>query len=102
MSTLESDSGARHRSGTAVGSAAVALGALVAIAVTVLMLALTGAHQTLHVNSTTPTHPTSALTAPIPYQDTGPCRAVLDPLTGQMHGGCAPDQTNPHPATSTP
>jgi hypothetical protein len=68
-----------------------ALGALVAIAITILFLAFTSAQQTVHVNSTAHHHPTPAHAKPNHHPRRGGCRAVLDPMTGQMHGGCPPE-----------
>jgi hypothetical protein len=90
MSTHQGHPGALHRHRTGLGSAAVALGALVAIAVTILFLALTSAHHTLPANSTMHTEPPSTNAAPNQNRGTAQCHPVLDPSTGQMHGGCAP------------
>lgn len=80
-------------------SAAVAVGALVAIAVTALVLPLTGAHPTNPTNAAAHTRLASThRTRPHHAPSTG-CHAVLDPMTGQMHGGCPPEHTNTNPAT---
>jgi hypothetical protein len=49
----------------------------------------TSPHQTPTVQVTRHAHD-----RPIPF-----CRAVLDPMTGQMHGGCPPDDPNLDAAT---
>jgi hypothetical protein len=96
MSTLQTTPRARHKPRTGPGTAAVAVGALVAVAVTVLMLALISEHQNA------PTHPHATHTVPIEHHGNGGCTAVSDPLSGQMHGGCARKQTNANPSTPTP
>jgi hypothetical protein len=90
MSTHQGHPGVLYRHRTGLGSAAVALGALVAIAVTILFLALISAHHTVRANSTMHTQPPSTNAAPIQNRGTAGCHPVLDPRTGQIHGGCAP------------
>lgn len=89
----------KHTPRRASRTTAVALSALVAIAVTVLALALTGAHAPLLPNQAAHTRVASTHTAPIHHPRTSGCRAVLDPMTGQMHAGCPPKQIDTHPTT---
>ncbi|HEY2651069.1 MAG TPA: hypothetical protein VGI50_04040 [Solirubrobacteraceae bacterium] len=85
MATLQRNPDPRPRLPTRLGKLGAAL---VAIAVTILFLAAPGAHHSVLANSTTHT---SVSPPPIQHRHTGGCHAVLDPLTGQMHGGCPPN-----------
>ncbi len=87
MSTLQSTPRVPYRLRTRLGAGLVALGALIAIAVSVLILALTGANHTTTASSAT--HNAAAhVSVPVTQSHgTGAPHAVLDPLTGQMHGG---------------
>jgi hypothetical protein len=87
MSMLDSKPRVLHKLRSASGSALVALGAL--IAVSVLTLALTGANRTIPTSSATHPHPASTYSRPVLYRGTGACHAELNPMTGQLHGGCA-------------
>jgi hypothetical protein len=78
---------------------AVALSGLVAIAITGLVLVVTGVHATPRSTAAAHTRVAPTHTAPIHHPRTTGCRAVLDPMTGQMHGGCPPKQTHTNPAT---
>jgi hypothetical protein len=91
MSTHQRNPRVPHRHRTGLGSAAVALGALVAIAVTILFLALTSAGYTVRATSTIHTSsPSTHHMAPIQHRGTVACHPELDPLTRQTHGGCPP------------
>jgi hypothetical protein len=85
MSTLESKPRVEHKLRTASGSA---LGALIAIAVSALALALTGTNRTMPTRSATQPHSASSYPRRAHYRGTGVCHAVLNPVTGQLHGGC--------------
>jgi hypothetical protein len=66
-----------------------ALGALVAISVTVAVPALAGARPIDLPNTAAHTRHGSTHAAQIKHH--APflgCRAVLDPMSGEMHGGC--------------
>jgi hypothetical protein len=89
MSALESKPHVQHKLRSASGSVLTALGALIAIAISVLALALTGANRTIPVRSATHPHRASSYPRPRHYRGTGVCHAVLNPIPGQLHGGCA-------------
>jgi hypothetical protein len=99
MPTLKSRTPLPNKHRTASRTAAVVIAALAAIAVTVLILALSGARATIPPNQTAHIRSASAHPAPTHRPRSRKCHAVLDPMTGQMHGGCPPDQTNANPAT---
>ncbi|MBV8998778.1 MAG: hypothetical protein JO304_06945 [Solirubrobacterales bacterium] len=71
MTTPESIPRAAPRLHTAIGRGLVALGALVAVAVTVLFLALTGANRTNQTGFVTATQSSTAYLPPIRYHGTG-------------------------------
>jgi hypothetical protein len=68
-----------------------ALGALVAISVTVPMPALAGARPIDLPNAGAHTrHGSTHAARSRHYAPILGCRAVLDPMNGEMHGGCPP------------
>jgi hypothetical protein len=87
MSTLDSSPQIAPRLGNASGKGLLALGALIAVGVAVLILALTGANRTTPTSLVTDTHPATTHLRVVQSHSTGVSNAVLDPLTGQMHGG---------------
>jgi hypothetical protein len=102
MLTLDNKSSVPHKPRSASASAAVALGVLAAIAVCVLALALTGAHRTAPTSPATHPHLTSTHSRPLDHLGTGTCHAVLNPMTGQLHGGCAIASPAANPPTPAP
>jgi hypothetical protein len=90
MSKLECHPRVPHRRKSGFGSALLAPGGLVAIAVTILFVALIGANRTIPTSPATHPHPASTYTPPNQYRVAGRCHAVLNPITGELHGGCAP------------
>lgn len=101
MSTLDSKPPVLRKLRSASGSALVALGVLVAIAVFVLAFALTGANRTVPASSATHPHAAFTYSRSVDYRGTGRCYAVLNPITGELHGGCAvatPTANTPTPA----
>lgn len=99
MPTLKNSQLLPNRSRSGWRTAALAVGTLVAIAVIVLVLALTGARGTAVANPPGATHSRSAHRTWSHHPRSRGCRAVLDPMTGEMHGGCPPGHTNANPAT---
>ena len=89
MSTFESKPRVHHKLRSPSGSALAALGALIAIAIFVLALALTDANRTTPTSSATDPHPASSYPPPAHYRGTGACHTVLNPISGALHGGCA-------------
>jgi hypothetical protein len=87
MSTLHTTQHAPHKIRRAVGTGVVALGALIAIGVFVLILALTGANRPGSTSPATHAHPATAATPLVQHHGVTPGGAVLDPITGEMHGG---------------
>jgi hypothetical protein len=87
MSTLQNTTRvpARTRAKTRIAAIIVALGAGVAIGVSALTLALTGASTRNNAAVVTQSIPTGLSAPPINSYGTG--HAVLDPASGQMHGG---------------
>jgi hypothetical protein len=102
MLTLDNKSSVPHKLRSASASTVVALGVLAAIAISVLVLALTGANRNAPTSSATK-HPirTSTSTRPVDHRGAGRCHAVLNPMTGELHGGCSiasPAANTPTPA----
>jgi hypothetical protein len=101
MLTLDNKSSVLHKRG-ASASALVAVCVLAAIAVCALALALTGANRIAATSSATHPHLTSTYPRPVDRRGTGRCHAVLNPMTGQLHGGCAIAAPAANTPTSTP
>jgi hypothetical protein len=99
MPTLKKSPRPSNESGSGSRTAALALGTLVAIAVTVLVLALTGARGTAVANPPGATNSGSAHRTWSHHPRSRGCRAVLDTVTGEMHGGCPPDHARLNPVT---
>ncbi len=96
MPTPESIPRAEPPLHTALGRGLLVLGALVAVAVTVLFLALTGANRTNRTGSVTATHSSTAYIPPIRYREAG-APPGLNPhhpaLTRPARGGYVRDPT---------
>jgi hypothetical protein len=87
VSTLDSNPRSTLRLRAGAGKGVVALGALVALGVMVIFLALTGANRATPTNSLSPSHSAIAQRTVAQYHSTGVSHAVVDPITGQLHGG---------------
>jgi hypothetical protein len=87
VSTLHSNPRITLRLGAVAGKGVMALGALVAIGVTVLFLTLMGANRATPTSSLTHTHSAIAHPSAVQNHSTGVFHAVIDPATGQLHGG---------------
>jgi hypothetical protein len=85
MSTLQTTTHAPAKAKTRITAIVAALGALVAIGVSVLILSLTGASTRNNTAVMTQSVPSGA-SAPL-NNGYGTGHAVLNPETGQMHGG---------------
>ena len=85
MSTLQPTTHAPARATTRITAIVAAIGALIAIGVTVMILSLTGASTRNNAAGLIQSVPTG-MSAPL-SNGYGAGHAVLDPETGQMHGG---------------
>lgn len=84
MSTLQTTNHVPARASNRITAVVVTIGALIAIVTLVLILALTGASTGNRAPAVTQS---GATAAQAPFTSYGAGHAVLDPATGQMHGG---------------
>jgi hypothetical protein len=68
-------------------------------AIVLALGAITPAAAIAKAIGTNPYGETPQYHARVHYRPIVGCRAVLDPMTGEMHGGCPPDRPNTDPAT---